>query len=156
MVKKSSGLPVVPGALVVEAFAAAALPALGLGQGNQVGLWMGVPETAVRGQVLKKGADALLAVADGVSTEHYDGFGASGLNRALEPLAVHGQMGPVHAVGHEAIVAVSFEALALRDSTFQRAVSEEGLKPMADKLKLEAIGLPVSHAKVRATGGNAP
>jgi hypothetical protein len=84
----------------VVAFAAAAsLPALRLGQGDQVALGVRLPEAAVRGQVFKEGTDAFLTLSYGVQAEG-GGFAPLGVDGAIQVLAVYREVCPFGGVTH--------------------------------------------------------
>jgi hypothetical protein len=84
----------------VVAFAAAAsLPALGLGQGDQVALRMRLPEAAVRGQVFKEGANTFLALSYWVQAERR-WFAPFGVNGAVQVLAVYREIRPFRGLTH--------------------------------------------------------
>jgi hypothetical protein len=84
----------------VVAFAAAAsLPALGLGQGDEVALRVRLPEAAVRGQVFKEGANTFLTLSYWVQTERRR-FAPFGVNGAIQVLAMYREISTFRGVTH--------------------------------------------------------
>jgi hypothetical protein len=84
----------------VVAFAAAAsLPALRLGQGDEVTLRVRLPEAAVRGQVFKEGANTLLTLSYRVQTERRR-LTPFWVNGAIQMLAMYREIGTFRGVTH--------------------------------------------------------
>ena len=84
---------------VVIAVAAALLPGVRLGRGDEVTVQGRLPETALGREVLEKGTDAGLTLAHRMVADRQHLLGGAVIQRALEVLAVDGEVqsrGHVH------------------------------------------------------------